>query len=160
MEERKVIEGTATTTIDVAGWVFAQITGKVEITTVRGNMTTRHRLDPMGRFMLPGDNQIQVNAHFNEPWKIVLYKTVPVINQTELSCVMTADGDYVFSGDEDVTYIGQNIDPATVDISGLRIDVDSVARLYNRTIIEKTPESAARYLKMKEAFIKFSRTGA
>lgn len=155
--KRKTIKGTATTTIDVAGWVFAQITGKVEITTVKENMTTRHRLDPMGRFMLPGDSQIKVNSYFSEPWEVVLYDTVPAINQTELSIVMTAEGDYVFSGDEDVTFIGKDIDPDTVDISDVRIDMDSLAWLFNRAIIEQTLESAARYLKLKNALINFPR---
>lgn len=162
--KRKEIKGIGTQeqVIDVKGWNFAIVSEKtaVNMTCVRGNMTYvwGNPQDGKGRFNIPSDvTEIKISGWFDTPWKIVLYDVAPAINQTELSVHMTEDGQFVFSGDDDITYFAQDVDSGTVDIKGLKIDLDCLTQLFNEANVLKTKKSAAKYLKLKQAFIQQSK---
>ncbi|MEH7401582.1 hypothetical protein V7148_11385 [Gottfriedia acidiceleris] len=152
---RKVVEGKGNTTVDVTGMAYAKIEYSRTITELNLNLVgpnaTAIVLNNDGVVIIPpGTTSIKlICATSDDTWKVSLHSVIPAINQSELKISKLESNQYHFSGDENLTYVGQDTDPATVDISGLSRNLETLSQLYMKASASKTVMDAAKYLKMK-----------
>jgi hypothetical protein len=153
--ERKVVEGIGDGTIDVAGWRFAVPTGSISLTFKNGTQViyNQHFNEGDRIHIPPAATTIEVDVFSDRSWKLLMQKTIPAENLSELKISLTNDGIYVFAGDDDILYRGQVVDPSTVDISGLRVSLDTLGTLFTKALATKTANDAAKYIKMKNAYL-------
>ncbi|AKG35642.1 hypothetical protein [Paenibacillus durus] len=86
-------------------------------------------------------------------WRMECLDFIPVGTGDELRITKHDNGQYSVTGDHTVILLGQNVDPSTVDISGIRPDLDALGRLFNEALFSQTATDAARYLKLKAKLI-------
>jgi hypothetical protein len=153
--ERKTVEGTGDVTIDVAGWRFAVPACGISLTFKNGTQVLYNQHFNEGDRILipPAATKIDVDVFSDRSWKLLMQKTIPDANLSELKIRQTNDGIYVISGDDDIVYRGQDVDSATVDISGLRVSLDTLSTLFTKALATKTITDAAKYIKMKNAYL-------
>lgn len=170
MIERKTIEGKGSGTADATGYKYGTIKidggfyarGSLKIKTSYPNTVNWTSLYT-NNDRIPADCVLEITDSFagmpyESSWKITLQKTYPALNQTELTITQGETG-LIFQGDDDVCYRGQAEDPATVDISGLPLQLETLAKLYQRALYERSADDptgakiAAKYLKLKNAII-------
>jgi hypothetical protein len=159
--ERKTVEGIGDGTIDVAGWRFAVVKDTndnkngISLTFKNGTQVlyNQHFNDGDRILIPPAATKIDVDVFSNRSWKLLMQKTVPDANLSELKISLTNDGIYVISGDDDLVHRSQSVDLATVDISGLRVSLDTLGRLFTEALATKTAKDAAQYVKMKNAYL-------
>ncbi|MEH7119078.1 hypothetical protein V7128_16930 [Neobacillus vireti] len=154
--ERKVVTGTGAQTVDVTGWGFAKVDTDGNAITISLVGTGGYSKDFADdeRIVIPASiTALNVGAPTGRSWKLSMQKTVPDINQSELKISRNGDGKYVISGDDSVIFVGQDVDPATVDITKVQINLESLSQLFMTALSTKTVNDAARYCKMKDAFL-------
>ncbi|MEO2074858.1 MAG: hypothetical protein ABGX20_05625 [Bacillus sp. (in: firmicutes)] len=155
--ERKVVVGLGNNNaVDVTGWGFARVETDSAFITVSLQGTGGYEKDygDDDRIIIPSSiTSLKVIAPNNGAWKLHMQKTVPAVNQSELKTMITADGKLLVEGDDDIVFRGQDVDPATVNISGIKDDLENLSKLYTTALSTKTVTDAARYCKLKTAVL-------
>ncbi|WP_426629809.1 hypothetical protein [Priestia megaterium] len=106
------------------------------------------------RLIIPaGINTLTVKGGSNTKTKVFLQNSIPEVNLSELKCYRNETGTITITGDDDLVFLSQSVNLATVDISDVRIEMDSLAKLFNRALATKTVGDAARYAKLKAALL-------
>jgi len=106
------------------------------------------------RLLIPaGVNSLTVKGSSNTKTKVFLQNSIPEVNLSELKCYRSETGAITITGDDDLIYLSQSVNLATVDVSDMRVEMDSLAKLFNKALATKTVSDAARYAKMKNALL-------
>jgi hypothetical protein len=96
---------------------------------------------------------LAVKGGSNTKTKVFLQNSVLEVNLSELKCYRSETGAITITGDDDLVYLSQSVDISSVDVSDIRIEMDSLAKLFNRALATKTVGDAARYAKLKAALL-------
>ena len=150
--ERTVVEGVGNGTVSVVGYVFARIKseGSVLVEYVKDGITYVDEFEDE-RFIIP-NGVTTLNVKASEKWEFHLQNSVPEKNLTELK-IWKNGPDINILADDDIVFRGQGVPLETVDISDLRIDLETLSQLFSEALSSHTEEDAARYVKMKNAVI-------
>lgn len=106
------------------------------------------------RLLIPtGINSLTIKGGSNTKTKVFLQNSVPEVNLSELKCYRSETGAVIITGDDDLIYLSQSANLSAVDISDVRVEMDSLAKLFNHALATKTVGDAARYAKLKEALL-------
>ena len=154
--ERKVVAGVSNQTVDVTGWGFARIETDEAIITLSLLGVGGYSQDfyDGDRVIIPASiTAIKVTVFTSEAWRLHFQKTVPAINQSEIQFLITDAGKLLIEGDDDIVYRGQDVDPATVSIAGIKDDIENLSNLYITALTTKTVTDAAKYCKLKTAVL-------
>ena len=156
--ERQVVNGTGAQTVDVTGgWGFARFEkyddSPITISLVGTGGYSKDFADD-DRIIIPASiTALNVNAPTGRAWKLYMQKTVPAVNQTEIHFTITDTGKLIIEGDDNVVYKGQDVDPATVSISGIKDDIQNLSNQYLTALSSGTVTEAAKYCKLKAAVL-------
>lgn len=153
---RKLFEGTGNSTIDVTGMSFAKVEYSGSLLTLNFNLVSPNAstvglMSTDGRVTIPAGvtSAKVICGPSSDKWKISLQSTIPAVNQSELKISKLENGQYNITGDDDLVFKGQDTDPATVDITGLSRNLETLSQLYMKASATKTVTDAAKYVKMK-----------
>lgn len=106
------------------------------------------------RVIIPaGINSIKVIAFNTIAWKLDMQKTIPAVNQSEIKFTITDSRKLIIEGDDDIVFRGQDVDPATVDVTGIKDDIENLSKLFEKALFSKTVTDAAKYCKLKTAVL-------
>ncbi|MBT2653918.1 hypothetical protein J7E81_01485 [Bacillus sp. ISL-18] len=145
---RKVVEGVTGGTVDTTGMSYAKLEGNVTAEYTVNGVTYSN--EP-GRLLLTNVSSLKIIG--NSPWKVSLSNVIPAVNQSELKMAITGEGKLIIDGDQDLIYRGQDTDPATVSIAGIKDDLEQLSKLYITALGTGTVTDAAKYLKLKTAVL-------
>lgn len=153
--ERTTVKGSGHGTVNTNGWPYASFKtdGVLAVEYTVGGVThsTGYQLERM--LIPPGVTTLNVKA--SGEWEVFLQNSVPNENLSELKVRKDESGGMIFSGDDDIVFRGQDVDPAAVDISEVRINLDTISKLFTKALVRpKSVNDAARYLKAKNEFLK------
>lgn len=156
--ERKVVSGTGTQVVDVTGgWGFARFEKYDDSPITVGLIGTggySKEFADDDRIIIPSSiTSLNVNAPIGRAWKLNMQKTIPAVNQTEIHFAITSDGKLIVEGDDDILFRGQDVDPATVSISGIKDDIANLSNQYQTALVTGTVTEAAKYCKLKTAVL-------
>ncbi|MBV7507264.1 hypothetical protein KW850_18540 [Bacillus sp. sid0103] len=106
------------------------------------------------RVIIPsGINSVKVIAFNTKAWKLHMQKTIPAVNQSEIKFSITDFGKLLIEGDDDILFRGQDVDPATIDVTGIKDDIENLSKLFEKALLSKTVTDAAKYCKLKTAVL-------
>lgn len=142
---KQVISGKGRTELDSTNWKFVK-----PITQVYEMIDSKNTVYCGDRPREWNDSKLIINK--SGDWTIMVYNYVPRPDPSDLRMFML-DGGLSVTGDEEVVLIGQSVDLATVDVSGIRPNCDELARLFTKALGTRTATDAARYLKLKAAVL-------
>lgn len=154
--ERKVVSGVGNQTVDVTGWGFARVeTDGYNISlSLQGTGGYSKDFSDDDRVIIPSSiTAINVSAFTGRAWKLHMQKTVPAVNQSEIKFSITDSGKLLIEGDDDIVFRGQDVDPATVSISGIKDDIENLSKLFMTALVTKTVTDAEKYCKLKTAVL-------
>src|SRR4051794_40289002 len=116
---RKTVEGVGNGNVDVTGMIFANVEGNVTIEYTIGGVTYSR---VPGRLILP-PNVTSLKIIGTSPWKVTQQNSVPAINQSEIHFAITDSRKLLIEGDDNIVFRGQDVDPVTVSIAGIKDDI-------------------------------------
>ncbi|MGF6951005.1 hypothetical protein QF028_003510 [Neobacillus sp. B4I6] len=155
--ERKVVEGVGNNNaIDVTGWGFARVQtdGSSIAISLQGTGGYEKDYCDGDRVIIPSAiTSLNVIAFTSEAWKLHMQKTIPAVNQTEIKMSISESRKLTIEGDDDIVFRGQDVDPATVSISGIKDDIENLSKLFMTALATKTVTDAAKYVKLKAAVL-------
>ncbi|MCR2805335.1 hypothetical protein [Paenibacillus soyae] len=158
----EVISGKGDGTVDITGFNYIKVktsAGPIRIEYVNDGHTSMFPyFGSDNEVIVPaGVTSITVKAHSSVTWWFELWNTRPAINQTELKISLTDDGCSV-TGDEYICYIGEKLG-TPADISGLRINMDGLQRLFGKALSTHSADDAATYLQYKTRVLELVAAG-
>lgn len=150
--ERKTVKGIGHGTVNTNGWPYASFKADGAIAVEYKIGDTTFSVSPHRMLIPPGVTTLSVKT--SSEWEAYLQNSVPDENLSELEIRTDEAGGMIFSGDDDIVFRGQDIDPATVDIFDVRINLDTITKLFTKALATNSINDAARYLKAKNEFLK------
>lgn len=155
---RSTVEINGNGTVNTTGIPYAEISvtnGPALVEYSVGNVNySKTFYEGPERLLIPtGINSLTVKGGSNTKTKVFLQNSIPEVNLSELRCYRSETGAVIISGDDDLIYLSQSSNLATVDITDVRIEMDSLAKLFNKALGTKTVGDAARYAKLKAALL-------
>ncbi|MEJ9228910.1 hypothetical protein LAV79_05315 [Peribacillus butanolivorans] len=157
--DRTLIEKTGNFTVTTNGYLYLTtvVDAGVVIDLYFMNGTTGIYSQAVGdgtRIIIPPNaTSIKVGAHSATSWKLLMQKTIPNKNLSELNMYRDQTGNLFISGDDDVLFRGQDTNLSTLDITGLRLSVQTLSELFMKALWSGTASDAAKYIKMKDAVL-------
>lgn len=146
---RKTVEGVGNGNVDVTGMIFANVEGNVTIEYTIGGVTYSR---VPGRLILP-PNVTSLKIIGTSPWKVTQQNSVPAINQSEIHFAITDSRKLLIEGDDNIVFRGQDVDPVTVSIAGIKDDIEQLSKQYMTALGTGTVTEAAKYCKLKTAVL-------
>lgn len=153
--ERNTITGTGNGTVAFDGWQFANVysIGPIEIEYIKDGVTSNVPLEDERLIIQPGVLTVNVKTQPDNAWEFRLQNSIPEENQSELKIWKSGSGSTNISADDNIVFRGQDVDPATVDIFDLRVNLETLSQLFTKALSTHTVEDAARYVKMKQLYL-------
>ncbi|MEW9700712.1 hypothetical protein [Paenibacillus sp. SI8] len=158
--DRKTVSGTGNGTADATGYPYARVfvdKGAITVNSSNGSSWVCDGERISGGVILNVRDAMS-GSPFAASWRIEMQKTIPNVNQSVLIMNMSESG-LTISGDDNVYFRGQDVDPATVDITGMPINLEALGKLFNRALVERPVDDpngvkiAAKYCKLKDAIL-------
>lgn len=156
--QKQTVVGQGVGTVNLTNWPYSTISSNH---TVHGEFTIAgvpHRREyilgpweiqkPLGGTLLTIRPDV---ADTN--WIVELRSPMPVGNLAELTICKLADGSFSFQGDDDVVFLGQDVATETVNITGLRVELETLNVLFNKALSTNSSQTAAEYIKLKNLFL-------
>lgn len=158
--ERTLIEKTGNSTVPTNGYLYLipKVDAKsygINLYFMKGeNGIYSQSVSDGEKVIIPPDaTSIKVTAGATTAWKLHMQKTVPNKNLFELSTHHDPTGNLFISGDDDVLFRGQDTNLSTVDITGLRLNLQTLSELFQTALWSGTVSDAARYIKLRDAVL-------
>jgi len=149
--QRNTIKGTGNGTVSTGGFPYVHITSD-SLLTVEYTLNGRSYSVGQGKLILPpGVTQLKVIA--GGAWVAFLQDSVPAVNQSEIHFVITDSRKLLIEGDDNIVFRGQDVDPATVSIAGIKDDIEQLSKQYLTALWSGTVTDAAKYCKLKTAVL-------
>ncbi|MFL7944512.1 hypothetical protein ACKA0G_29085 [Priestia megaterium] len=154
---RLEVKGNGNGTANIGGWSYVAVTTNGPITieyTYGGKLNVESIWAHNTRINIPsGVTTVNVKALPRINWRFNMQNSVPPINPSELNVSRSETGEVTISGDDDAMFLSQSVNLSTIDISDMRVEIDSLGKLFNKALATKSVTDAARYAKMKNAIL-------
>lgn len=155
---RNTVEITGNGTVNTTGIPYAEISvtnGHAIVEYPKSGMNySKAFYEGPERLLIPkGINSLTIKGGSITKTRVFLQNSIPEVNLSELKCYRSETDAVIISGDDDLIYLSQSVNLATVDITDVRVEMDSLAKLFNKALETKTVGDAARYAKLKAALL-------